>query len=249
MHMANKLMVANWKMNKVAEEAQKYIKEFTKLLKNPKRAEIVICPPFTLLQTIKDSLKGTKIKLGAQNIFHENSGAFTGEVSPLMLKDAGCEYVIIGHSERRQYFSETNESVNKKLKAALANNLKPIMCIGEKQIERQQDRTFDIIEDQLLEGLKEIPKNKLKEISIAYEPIWAIGTGVNATPEQAEEVHSFIRKLLEENYDSVEIKILYGGSVTPENSKSLLAEKNIDGLLVGGASLDAKKFAEIVNNQ
>lgn len=239
------LIVANWKMNMLLDESISYVKKLNKLIKGIKNREVVICSPFTLLYPLKNALENTNIKLGAQDAFYADSGAFTGEISPLMLKGIGCEYVIIGHSERRQYFNETNETVNKKLKAVLDNNLKPIMCIGEKHSERQADSTFDVIEDQLLVGLRDIPKEKLKNLIIAYEPVWAIGTGINAVPSQAEEVHSFIRKVLEENY-GVNIKILYGGSVTQENSKDLLNEKDVDGLLVGGASLDVEKFAKII---
>ncbi len=240
-----KTIVANWKMNKTISEAIAFAKEISK--ENFKDREVIICPPLTALKDLKNSLD-KKFKLGAQNTFYEISGAFTGEISPIMLKDIGCEYVIIGHSERRQYFSETDEIVNKKIKSALSNGLKVIICVGEKLEQRKSEQTFDIIETQLLMGLQGISQQDFTNIMIAYEPIWAIGTGLNAASSQAEEVHTFIRKVLEENFNAKATKILYGGSVNPANSKDLIKEKNIDGLLVGGASLDAKKFIEIIKS-
>ena len=244
------LIIANWKMNKLIDESLTFAKQLVKSAKGVNEREIVICPSFTLLASLRDAVKNSNIKLGAQDMFYEQSGAFTGEISPLMLKELGCEYVLIGHSERRSYFNESNEDVNKKIKSALANGIKPIMCIGERLEQRRKDETFDVIEDQLLIGLSGIPKEALKKVVIAYEPVWAIGTGVNATPSQAEEVHTFIRRLFEENFSGIadSIRILYGGSVTPNNSKELLSQRNVDGLLVGGASLDVKKFIEIVKN-
>jgi triosephosphate isomerase len=211
-------------------------------------AELVVIPPYTMLSEVKKVIEGSTIQLGAQNIFWEEKGAFTGEVSPPMLKDAGCQYVTIGHSERRQYFGETNETVNKKIKAALAHELTPIMCIGESLEEREKENTMDKVETQINSGLEGLGKDEIRRIVIAYEPIWAIGTGVTATPSQAEEVHSFIRKKLTEKYGN-EIAsyaiILYGGSVKPANTYSILKENNINGALVGGASLEADSFIQI----
>ncbi len=211
-------------------------------------AEMVVIPPFTALSGISDLLKTSAIKLGAQNLFWENQGAFTGEISPLMLKDAGCQYVVIGHSERRQYFGDNNGSVNKKVKAALSQNLTPILCIGESLEERESGKTMAKVESQITEGLAGLSAKEVSQILIAYEPIWAIGTGLTASPGQAEEVHSFIRHKLSEKYGNETgycVIILYGGSVKPANTCSLLKEKDIDGALVGGASLKADSFIEI----
>jgi len=201
-----------------------------------------------MLSEVKKVIEGSSIQLGAQNLFWEEKGAFTGEISPPMLKDAGCQYATIGHSERRQYFGETNETVNKKVKAALAHELTPIMCIGESLEEREKGKTMDKVETQINSGLEGLGKDEIRRIVIAYEPIWAIGTGLTATPSQAEEVHSFIREKLAEKYGN-EIAsyaiILYGGSVKPDNTYSLLKENNINGALVGGASLEADSFIQI----
>jgi triosephosphate isomerase len=240
------LIAANWKMNKDIKEADSFIKNFKNHIKNTKDTEIVICAPFTLLSELKRLLNKSNIILGAQNMHFEKEGAFTGEVSASMLKDIGCEYVILGHSERRQYFNETDELINKKIKAALKNNLKPILCIGETLDQRDNNETLKVIERQLtscLEGIDEV-----KNVAIAYEPIWAIGTGKTATPSQAEEIHKFIRELLTNVYNeniSQKTRIIYGGSMKPENAKELLSMPNINGGLVGGASLDAKSFGEI----
>ena len=240
------IIVANWKMNKVLDESVSYVKELLMLIKGIRDKEVVICPPFTLLYPLHSILRNSVIKLGSQDVFYENSGAFTGEISPLMLKDIGCEYVLIGHSERRQYFNESDDDVNKKLKAVLDYRLKPIMCIGERLSERKSGRAFEVIETQLSRGLANLG-NEIIQMSIAYEPIWAIGTGVNATPTQAQEMHSFIRRFITKRYPNLtEVKILYGGSVTPENSNLLLKERDVNGLLVGTASLEPKKFAKIL---
>jgi triosephosphate isomerase (TIM) len=229
------LIAANWKMNMDLKEPVSFIRYFKK---NDFKSEVVICPPFYLLNSVYESIKKTNIKLGAQNMHFEEKGAFTGEISPLMLKDAGCEYVILGHSERRQYFDETDGLVNKKIKAALKHKLKPILCVGETLEQRNSNKTKKIIKSQLDGCLNRI---KDKSIVIAYEPIWAIGTGMNATPEQAEEVHNFIKNITNNG------RIIYGGSVKPANIKGLMQMKNINGALVGGASLDAKSFAQICN--
>lgn len=245
------LIAANWKMNKVINEAVSFISEFKKLIKDTKNAEIAICPSHICLQAVSQELKNSKIKLGAQNMHFEYQGAYTGEVSPLMLKEIGCEYVILGHSERRELFNESDDLINKKVIAALKYGLKPILCIGETFEQRQHGKTEDVIEDQLLKDLKGIENTK--GLIIAYEPVWAISKGnpnqKAATKADAEDAHLFIRKLLEGMYDENAAKntrIIYGGSMKPENAKELLATPNIDGGLVGNASLNAKSFAEIV---
>lgn len=250
-----KLIAANWKMNKTFEESVSFIEEFKKIIKNKKNAEIVICVPFTLLSETKKILKGSDIKLGAQNMHFENSGAFTGEISPLMLKDSGCEYVIIGHSERREIFWEDDFLINKKVIAALNHGIKPILCIGENWEQRIREETEDVLENQLLKCLENVDSKKISDVIIAYEPIWAISKGdpnkKAATASDAEQSHLFIRKLLEGMYDekmAKSIRIIYGGSMKPENAKELLSMRNIDGGLVGNASLDAKSFAEIVES-
>lgn len=246
--MARRPFIAgNWKMNKNAKEAVSLAKELKNNLKNIKGRDVLICPGFTALCCVYEEIKGSDIRLGAQDMHFEDEGAFTGEVSPEMVKDF-CEYVILGHSERRQFFNETDESVNKKIKKALEHGLKPILCIGESLEEREKDETFDIVKNQLKKSLKNI--KEIKEIIIAYEPVWAIGTGKTATPEQAEEVHAFIREWVGKNYDpeaADKLRILYGGSVKPENAKELMEKEDIDGALVGGASLDAESFSKIVS--
>ena len=246
----NKLIAANWKMNKAIEESISFIKEFKKLIEN-KNAEIVICPSFASLQAVSKELKGSSIKLGAQNMHFENSGAYTGEISPLMLKGTGCEYVILGHSERREFFGEDDILINKKVIAALKNGLKPILCISESWEHRVRKKTEDVLEDQLIKCLQNV--DEIKNVVIAYEPVWAISRGnpnqKPATKGEAEESHVFIRKVLDGIFDEETAKnarIIYGGSMKPENAEELLSMPNIDGGLVGNASLNAKSFAEIV---
>ena len=234
-----KIIAGNWKMNNTVEESLSLIKELKSLVKEVKDKEIIVCPPFTSLSTVAKELKDSKIRLGAQNLYFEQKGAFTGEISPLMLKDICVEYVIIGHSERRHILKENDEMINKKMKSALANDLKPIFCVGETLKQRETGKTKDIVKGQITKGLAGI--KDIRNIIIAYEPVWAIGTGKNATPGQAEEVHLFIRKLIK-----AKIPILYGGSVNPKNIKDLISQKDIDGVLVGGASLNAKDFSQIV---
>ncbi|MFH0977754.1 MAG: triose-phosphate isomerase [Candidatus Woesearchaeota archaeon] len=237
------LVVANWKMNKDLAEVQGFFKEFNKLRKNTK-ADVVICPSFTLLNEAQRWAKG--IKLGAQNIASEEKGAFTGEVSAAMVKEF-CDYVIIGHSERRIYYNENDEQVNKKVKLAIEHKLTPIICIGENLEERKKGKTQEVVKRQLEAALKGV---KETDIVIAYEPIWAISTfskGEIATPEQAEKVHEMIAGLLEKKYYSNKIRVIYGGSVTPENVKALMQQKNIKGVLVGGGSLKPESFAAIAN--
>ena len=241
-------IAGNWKMHKITSEAVELVKALNEASPELADAEIVVIPPFTTLSEVSKTLQGSAIKIGAQNLFWEEKGAFTGELSASMLKDAGCQYVVIGHSERRQYFGETDETVNKKIKAALAHGLIPIVCIGESLEEREKGETIDKVDSQINAGLEGLGKEQMSKIIIAYEPIWAIGTGLTATPAQAEEVHSFIREKLTEKYGNETAScaiILYGGSVKPDNTYSLLKEQNINGALVGGASLEADSFIQI----
>ena len=243
--MRKPFIAANWKMNKTVGETRDFINSFLPLVKKVRGVDVLIAPPFTSLGIARQLLKDADIKLGAQNVFYEEKGAFTGEISVEMLLSAGCSHVIIGHSERRQHFFETDEIVNKKTKISRKCGLKVILCIGESLEEREDNKTFKVLESQLAGSLKDM---KLDGITIAYEPIWAIGTGKTATPEQANEAHAFIRKWLKE-YDrgSDDIRILYGGSVTPENITFLISEPEIDGALVGGASIKPDSFAKIVD--
>jgi triosephosphate isomerase len=242
-------IAGNWKMNKTVGEALDLVRELKNAISGIKGVEIAVAPPFTALDAVRKELEGFSIRLAAQNLYWEEKGAFTGEVSPLMLKEVGCHYVILGHSERRQFFGETDETVNRRIKAAITQGLKVIFCIGETLKEREEGKTFSVIERQVEGGLKGLGHKEMKSMVIAYEPIWAIGTGKTATPEQAEEVHRFIRKKLEKLCSreiSEEIRIQYGGSVTPENIQGLMNQSNIDGALVGGASLKAESFSKIV---
>jgi len=242
-------IAGNWKMNKTVGEAVDLVRELQEAISGVKEVEVAVAPPFTALYAVRRELEGSRIRLAAQNLYWEEKGAFTGEISPLMLKEVGCDYVIIGHSERRQYFGETDETVNRRIKAALAQGLKVIFCIGETLKEREEGRTFLVIVRQIEGGLKGLGDNEMRDIVIAYEPVWAIGTGKTATPEQAEEVHRFIRGKVEKLYSrkvSEEMRIQYGGSVTPENIKGLMNQPNIDGALVGGTSLKAESFSKIV---
>ncbi|MGZ3523932.1 MAG: triose-phosphate isomerase [Thermodesulfobacteriota bacterium] len=242
-------MAGNWKMNKTVREAIDLVRELKTALSGAKGVEVAVAPPFTALFAVHQEIEGSPIGLAAQNLYWEEKGAFTGEISPIMVKEVGCHYVIIGHSERRQFFGETNETVNRRIKAALAASLKVIFCIGETLQEREGEKTFSVIEKQIEGGLKGLGHKEIRNMVIAYEPVWAIGTGKTATPEQAEEVHGFIRRKLEKLYSrevSEEIRIQYGGSVTPENVRGLMDQPNIDGALVGGASLKADSFSKIV---
>ena len=247
-----KVIAGNWKMNNDPNETRDLISKLLAGLKNlNSTCEVVICPPYTSLSEASSMIKDSKIRLGAQNIHEEENGAFTGEVSAKMLLSAGCEYVIIGHSERRTIYKESNELINKKIRRALKNNLKPIFCVGELLEEREKNITEQVIKSQVLKGLQDFSVNDLKDLIIAYEPVWAIGTGKTATPQQAEEVHLFIRTLLANNFSSdfaENLSILYGGSVKPDNSKELLSQKNIDGALVGGACLNADSFINIIKS-
>jgi triosephosphate isomerase len=242
-------IAGNWKMNKTIGEALDLVRQLKASISKVEGVEVAVAPPFTALHAVHKELEGTSIHLAAQNLFYEEKGAYTGEVAPLMLKEVGCQYVIIGHSERRQFFGEMDETVNRRIKAALGQGLKVIFCMGETLKGREEGKTFSVIERQVEGGLRGLGEKEVKDIVIAYEPVWAIGTGKTATPEQAEEVHRFIRERLEGLYlreIAQGIRIQYGGSVTPENIKGLMSQENIDGALVGGASLKAETFSKIV---
>lgn len=243
--MRRPFIAANWKMNKTVSETREFIASFIPAVKDVIDADIVIAPPFTSLAVAAENLKDTGVMLAAQDVFYEEKGAFTGEVSPLMLIDIGCNYAIAGHSERRQYFNETDETVNRKIKAAKKAGLKIIFCIGESLEERETGKTYDVLQREIKNGLYEIDT---ENIVIAYEPIWAIGTGKTATPAQVQEAHDYIREKLKAIYSNKadEICIIYGGSVTPENIDSLMACRDVDGVLVGGASLKVESFVRIV---
>lgn len=243
------IIAGNWKMNKTRPEAKALLEELKPLVADIKSVEVVACVPFTNLETALDAVKGTNIKIGAQNCHFEKSGAFTGEISADMLKEMGVEYVVLGHSERRQYFGETDETVNKRTKAALAAGLKPIVCVGELLWERECGITEEVIGRQIKLDFYDIPASDFKNIVIAYEPVWAIGTGKTATAEQAEEVCAFIRSALAKKYDQATADaatIQYGGSMNAKNAAELVAKENVDGGLIGGASLKAPDFTEIV---
>jgi triosephosphate isomerase len=243
--MRKPFIAANWKMNKTVGETLSFIEEFISLVKDISDVDIVIAPPFTSLYAASSALKNIDIQISAQDIFYEDKGAYTGEISPAMLTDIGCTYVIIGHSERRQYFNETDSIVNKKIKAARKHGLGIIFCVGESLNEREAGKTFDMLKREINGGLNEVTADG---IVVAYEPIWAIGTGKTATPEQAQEAHEYIRERLADLYGDTAnaIRILYGGSVTPDNIDSLMACEDVDGALVGGSSLKADSFAKIV---
>jgi triosephosphate isomerase len=241
-------IAGNWKMHMTVPEARNLVTAIVKASLDLPEAEIVVAPPFTALGAVRELLEGTHVVLAAQNLFWEDKGAYTGEVSAPMLKDVGCQYVIIGHSERRQHFGETDAEVNKKIKAAQKHGLFPIVCIGESLEEREGGETLAKVTHQIESGLAGVDRNGFRHLIVAYEPIWAIGTGKTATPGQAEEVQAAIREKLAAEYGNEPAAcaiILYGGSVKPANAFNLLSEKNIDGFLVGGASLEAESFAEI----
>jgi len=248
--MRKPVIAGNWKLYKTAAEAVDLVTTLSPLVKQNDQVEIILAPVFTVLSTAAKALSGSNIRLAGQDCFWEEEGAFTGEVSPTMLHDAGCSHVIIGHSERRQYFGETDETVNRKIRAALNGGLAVLFCIGETLEERETDKTFVILKRQIAGGLAGITKEQLRNVIVAYEPVWAIGTGRTATDVQAQDAHAFIRQFLTSLYDKEAadaLRILYGGSVKPENIKGLMAQPDIDGALVGGASLKADSFAAIVN--
>jgi len=247
-----KLIIAgNWKLNNTEKEAIDLVTILRNDLIDVSMIDIVVCPTFTALPVVNDIILESNIGLGAQNVYWEDSGAFTGEISAPMLIDIGVQYVIIGHSERRQYFGETDEMVNKRVKAALKHDLTPIVCVGEVLEQREAGQTFDVIQKQCEGDFSGLSTEEMKKIIIAYEPVWAIGTGKTATPDQAQEVHKFIRGLLEKLYNgdvAGVVRIQYGGSVKPDNSAELMSQPDIDGALVGGASLKADSFCEIIKN-
>ncbi len=249
--MRKTIIAGNWKMYKTIPEAIELAnglkRELFKLDAND--IDIVLCPAFTALSEVAEVIAESDIQLGAQDMFWQEEGAFTGEISPVMLKDAGCRFVIIGHSERRQYFGETNDTVNKKLKVALKHGLTPIICVGETLSEREAGKTFQVLDDHINNGLKDLIVEDIVKIVIAYEPVWAIGTGKTATSQQAQEAHKYIRNLLVKLYNkeaAQEIRIQYGGSVKPENTAELISQPDVDGALVGGASLKIESFSQIV---
>jgi len=239
----------NWKMNKTLKEAIDLAEELVLSLKDYDPVEVVIFPPFTCLHEVHKIVEGTSIGLGAQNMFWEEKGAYTGEISPSMLVDVGCSYVILGHSERRNYFKETDAEINKKIKAALKFDLTPVVCVGEKLEERKKGLAEKVVESQLKGCFSGLDPSQIERVVIAYEPVWAIGTGETATPEQAQKIHEFIRKVLRElagEKVANSVRVKYGGSVKPDNIKDLMAEEDIDGALVGGASLNLDSFIKIV---
>lgn len=242
----SKIIAANFKMNQTPSETIKYASEFLSKKQNFK-SKVIFCPPFTSIYCMAEKLKGSTAKIGGQNCYFKNSGAFTGEISPKMLKDSGADYVILGHSERKTYFDESNELIGEKIKAALANNLHIIFCVGENENERMKNIQNSVIINQIKNTLKNIEKNELKSIIIAYEPIWAIGTGKAISPNQAEEMCKLIKEFINKNYNHSQIKVLYGGSVKSENARDLFKMPSIDGALVGGASLDIEEFMKIIN--
>jgi triosephosphate isomerase (TIM) len=244
-----KLIAGNWKMNKTASESVQLAQEIVTEIGKVVDIDIVICPPFTSLESVGKTIDGSIVKLGAQNMHPETSGAFTGEVSAPMLRAFFATHVILGHSERRQYFAETDVFINKKVLAALKNQLRPIFCVGETLAEREAGSTLKVVQTQLEAGLEGVSKELATSVIIAYEPVWAIGTGKVATTEQAQEVHAFIRTLLSKLFGeqiAQKVRILYGGSMKPANAPELLAQKDIDGGLIGGASLEARSFVELV---
>jgi triosephosphate isomerase (TIM) len=244
------IIAGNWKMNKTSVEARDLAQKLVPLVANASGRDIVLAPPFTALQAVAEAIKGTSIGLSAQNMHWEDKGAFTGEISAEMLLALGCKYVIIGHSERRQYFGETDETVNKKTRQALKQGLSTIMCVGETLAEREAGKLNEIISRQVTGGLKDVGADDMKKIVVAYEPVWAIGTGKTATPEQANEVHRLIREKVQALFGkeiAEGLRIQYGGSVTPDNVSSLMAMPDIDGALVGGASLKPETFAALMN--
>ena len=247
--MRKKLIAANWKMYKAPDLAREFVTAFLPLIKDHMRDDVVLCPPYICLPAVVEAVRGTQIGVGGQNMFWEKEGAYTGEVSAPMLRALGCSHVIIGHSERRQYFGETDETVNRKLKAALAAGLQPIVCVGEVLQEREAGLTRQVLERQCNLAFSDISGVEAAPLIVAYEPVWAIGTGKTATPQMASEAHEVIRaqaaKALGDETAQA-LRILYGGSVKPENANALMSKMEIDGALVGGASLDPKSFAAIV---
>jgi len=243
------LLAGNWKMYKTTPEAVETAQRLVELVADSAGVDIMIAPVFTALDPVSRVVRNSRVALGAQNLYWEKEGAYTGEISADMLVSAGCQYVIIGHSERRQYFGETDETVNKKISAAITANLIPVFCIGETESERESGNTFSVLDKQVKDGLEGKVVDDLGSLVIAYEPVWAIGTGKTATNDQAQEAHKYIRSLIEGLFGTTlaeSVRILYGGSVKPANVSELMAMPDIDGALVGGASLDAESFSQIV---
>ena len=244
-----KLIAGNWKMNKTSADGVTLVRDIVTAVGKQADVDVVVCPPYTALESVAKALEGSNVKLGAQNMHHEASGAFTGEVSAPMLRAIFATHVILGHSERRTYFGENDELINKKVLTALKNQLRPILCVGETLAEREAGSTLKVVQTQTERGLEGVSKDQATSLVIAYEPVWAIGTGKVATTEQAQEVHAFIRGLLVKLFgDAIaqRVRILYGGSMKPANAPELLAQKDIDGGLIGGASLEARSFVELV---
>ena len=246
--MRKPIIAGNWKMHKTIAEALEFVNDVKDKVSN-NEVEAVICAPFTLLKDLKEATKGTDIKIGAQNMHFEEKGAFTGEISPLMLKELDMDYVIIGHSERRQYFNETDETVNKKVLKALEVEIDPILCVGETLEEREAGNTKNVCKVQVEKGLENVSKEDITKVVIAYEPIWAIGTGKTATSEDANDVIAYIRQVVANLYGDLanEVRIQYGGSVKPSNVAEIMNQSDIDGALVGGASLEANDYVQLVN--
>ncbi|CZR98602.1 TPA: triose-phosphate isomerase [Clostridioides difficile] len=246
--MRKPIIAGNWKMHKTIKEALEFVNEVKDKV-NSDKVEAVICAPFTLLKDLKEATKGTNIKIGAQNMHFEEKGAFTGEVSPLMLKEIDMDYVVIGHSERRQYFNETDETVNKKVLKALEVEIDPILCVGETLEQREAGKTKDVCKVQVEKALENVLKDDLAKVVVAYEPIWAIGTGKTATAEDANDVISYIREVIKGLYGELanEVRIQYGGSVKPSNVAEIMGQSDIDGALVGGASLASNDYLDLVN--
>jgi triosephosphate isomerase len=246
--MRTPVIAGNWKMNKTVAEAVSMVSELKEAVADVTDVTLVVCPTFLAVKSVADTLAGTAIAVGGQNMYWEASGAFTGEVSAEMLKEAGATYVIIGHSERRQFFGETNETVNRKVRKTLAVGLVPIVCVGEMLEDREAGKTEQVVDDHVTNGLAGLTADEMRSVIIAYEPVWAIGTGKTATPEQAQDVHAFIRRRLAELWDQETadaVVIQYGGSVKPSNVKELMAQPDIDGGLIGGASLEAESFEKL----
>lgn len=250
--MREPIIAGNWKMNKTNQEARELAESIVQgMATSPHFPEVVLCPPFTALEVVNRVISGHRIGLGAQNASWESAGAYTGEISPNMLLTVGCKYVILGHSERRKYFSESNQIINRKIKAVVSAGLFPILCVGETLEEREKGRTEAVVDQQLKGALRGLTRGEIENLVAAYEPIWAIGTGETASPQQAGEVHGFIRGLLSDLYDkelAEKMRIIYGGSVKPGNARDLFSQSQIDGGLVGGASLQADSFWQIVNS-
>lgn len=244
-------IAGNWKMNKTFGEVNILLSQIKKMVMDLSAIDIAVCPSYPYLSLAVEILKDSDIAVGAQNMAWERNGAYTGEVSPDMIKDVGCKYVILGHSERRKYFSESDELINKKIKLAIASDLYPIVCVGESLEQREKNETEEVIKNQITGCLKGLLLKEIQKVTIAYEPLWAIGTGKTATPQQAQQVHQMIRDWLSDDYDreiADSIRILYGGSVKPDNAEKLLSQPDIDGALIGGASLDAESFTAIIKS-